>query len=169
MLELKIELEGDEDFVLPRPYRRRYTPNEIKFWRRKVDALVKAGVLRKSESGQLNPSNLVPKKRDDVVLLDDFRIIDNLRGLNKRVKTKHYGLTRLDTLIHHLQGSTCFAKGDNTSGYWQINLEESFKKYTEFDGPVGPYEYNRVPMGSKNAAAWYQHCMEQWTRRRPQH
>ena len=92
--------------------------------------------------------------------MDDFRLIVDLRNMNKRVKTKHYGMPKLDTIIHHLAGSGFFAKGDNVNGYWQLDLEEDSRKYTAFDCPVGAVEHCRVPQGYKNAGPWFQKCFE---------
>ena len=114
---LKIELEGEEEFSLPKPYRRRYSPSEYQWWDRRIKELLKVGVVRPSSYGQLSPSNLVPKKRDGIILTDDFRMIIDMRGTNKRVKSIHFRIPCLDTAVHHLSGSTCFAKGDNVSGY----------------------------------------------------
>ena len=58
---LSIELEGDEDFQLPKPYRRTYTQAEIRWWRTHMAELRQAGVVRRSSAKQLAPSNLVPK------------------------------------------------------------------------------------------------------------
>ena len=79
---LKIELEGDAEFKLPKPYRRRYTPAETAWWNRRIKKLLKVGVIRPSSSGQLSPSNLVPKKLDGIILTDDFHMIIDMRGTN---------------------------------------------------------------------------------------
>ena len=134
--KLKIELKDDGPLELPRPYRRRYSPPEIKWWDTEMVDMRAAGVVRRSSSGQLSPSNLVPKKLDGVILEDDFRMIVDMRGVNKRVKPLHFALPKLDTLIHHLSGSEFFAKGDDTKGYWQCDLEESSRAYTAFDCPA---------------------------------
>ena len=157
---MKIELEEGEKFELPRPYRRRYTPAEMRWWETRIAELCRVGVMRFSGSGQLSPSNLLPKKLDGVVLMDDFRLIVDLRNVNKKVKTEHYGIPKLDTIIHHLTGSGFFAKGDNVNGYWQLDLAEESRKYTAFDCPVGAVEHCRVPQGYKNAGPWFQKCFE---------
>ena len=56
---LSIVLEDGTEFKLPKPYRRRYTPAETKWWKTRIDGLVKSGVLRPSVSSNLSPSNLV--------------------------------------------------------------------------------------------------------------
>ena len=157
---LNIEVEPGVKFELPKPYRRRYNPRETKWWDENTKELVRIGVLRPSGSGQLSPSNLLPKKRDGVVLPDDFRMIIDMRAVNKLVRAMHYGLPRLDTVVHHLAGAVCFAKGDNINGYWQVGLEEAARKYTAFDTPVGAFEHCVMPMGFKNSGPWFQKVLE---------
>ena len=47
---MRIEIKGDV-FQLPKPYMRRYTAAEIKWWREKMAELVKAGIFRPTNSG----------------------------------------------------------------------------------------------------------------------
>ena len=54
----------------------------------------------------------------------------------------------------------CFATADHTKGYWQFLLDEMSKKLTAFVCPVGAFEHNRVPMGLKTAAAYYQRSLQ---------
>ena len=117
MPELEIKWEKGKEFRLPKPYRRRYTPAEMLWWKTRVKELCRVGVLRPSNCGQLSPSNLRPKKRDGVILVDDFRLLVDMREVNKGVKPMHFGLSKLDTIVHHLAGSTCFANGDKVNGY----------------------------------------------------
>ena len=49
-----------------------------------------------------------------------------------------------------------FGKLDFTSGYHQAPLAKSSRIYTAFITHMGLYEWNRVPMGLKGAAAWFQ-------------
>ena len=81
---LEIKLKEGEAFELPKPYRRRYTPAEMKWWRTRTSELCRVGVLRPSNSGQLSPSNLLPKKREGVILTDEFRMIADMRAVNGR-------------------------------------------------------------------------------------
>lgn len=156
----KIELKGDGPFVLPRPYRRRYTPVETQWWFNRMDELCRVGVMRRSGSGQLSPSNLLPKKREGVIITDDFRMVVDMRHVNSRTKPIYYGLPKLDTVIHHLAGSDCFGKGDKVNGYWQVNLDEESRPLTAFDCPAGAFEHCRMPQGHCNAVQWFQKCFE---------
>ena len=115
---LEIKLKEGKDFQLPKPYRRSYTLAEMKWWKQRTTELCRVGVLRPTNTGQLSPSNLLPKLREGVILTDEFRLIADMRDVNKQVLPMRFALTRLDTLVHHLAGSTCFAKGDKVNGYW---------------------------------------------------
>ncbi|MAA69219.1 MAG: hypothetical protein CL915_10765 [Deltaproteobacteria bacterium] len=156
---MEIELKGDV-FELPRPYMRRYTPAEIKWWREKMAGLVAGGIFRPTNNGQLSPSNLIKKVLNGEVLPDDFRMVVDLRELNKLVKDLDFPLPKLDEVVHMLRGSRCFASADNTKGYWQFKLSEASKRFTGFTCPIGSFEHNRVPMGLKTAAAYYQRSIQ---------
>ena len=87
-------------------------------------------------------------------------MIVDMREINGKVKPIHYGLPRLDTVVHHLKGADCFAKADNTNGYSQVLLEEDSRKYTAFDSPAGALEHCVMPQGFRNSGPWYQKDME---------
>ncbi len=52
-----------------------------------------------------------------------------------------------------------FAVLDLTSGFHQMGLEESSRKYTAFITPKQVYEWNRVSMGLKGSPAHFQRAM----------
>ena len=95
-----------------------------------------------------------------VLVTDDFHMVVDMCNLNKIVVVLFHALPKLDTVVHHLAGSTCFAKGDKVHGYWQVDVEEESRKYTAFDSPVGPHEHCGMPMGFINAGPWFQKCFE---------
>lgn len=48
------------------------------------------------------------------------------------------------------------------SGYHQVEIEEAHKHRTAFTvGPIGFYEFNRLPFGLPNSPATYQRIMEE--------
>lgn len=49
------------------------------------------------------------------------------------------------------------------SGYYQVEIEEAHKHKTAFTvGPIGFYEFNRLPFGLSNSPATYQRIMEEF-------
>ena len=157
---MEIKLKPGVRFSLPKPYMRRYTPAEIKWWRVNLEKLVMGGIFQPSKSSNLSPSNLVKKMLDGKVLTDDFRLVIDLRELNKLIEDLHFPLPKLDEVVHHLKGATCFAKSDETKGYWQFMLAQLARALTGFICPLGAYEHLRVPMGLKTAAAYFQKVMQ---------
>ena len=131
---LEIELENPEQ-SLPKPYTKRYTKGQLTWWRKHIDNLLKANIIRKTTSKDLSPANLVDKWKDGVAQLDDYRMVIDLRARNSNAKTHHYHLPRLDDLWHHLVGAKCFAAVDATKGYLQFLLAVKSRKYAAFLTP----------------------------------
>ena len=155
---LEMELKDPEQ-RLPKPYTKRYTKREMTWWRKYLDELLAAKVIQKSSSTDLSPANLVDKFKDGVAVLDDHRMVIDLRARNRNAKTRHYHLPRLDDLWHHLVGAECFAAVDATKGYLQFLLAVASRKYAGFLTPFGAFELCRVPMGWVDAAPYYQEMM----------
>jgi transposase InsO family protein len=81
--------------------------------------------------------------------------------LNERTIKDAYALPRIEEILDCLAGSEFFTVLDMKSGYYQIEKEEEHKRRTAFTvGPLGFYEYNRLPFGLTNSPATYQRVME---------
>ena len=93
---------------------------------------------------------MVPKKDKSWRLCVDFR------DLNKAFPKDPLPLPRIDQIIDATaeHDSLCFL--DAYSGYHQIKMAESDQAAT----PYGPFCFNTMPFGLKNAGATYQ-CMIQ--------
>ena len=83
------------------------------------------------------------------------------RQLNNKTKKDAYALPRNEEILHTLSGNAYFSVLDAKSNYHQIEIEKSHKERNAFTvGPLGLYEYNRMPFGLSNSPATYQILME---------
>ena len=134
---------------------RRILPSMFKEVRDHLQQLLSAGIIRKSKSPFSSNVVLVRKKNGDLRMCVDYR------QLNNKTKKDAYALPRIEEILDSLSGNAYFSVLDAKSGYHQIEIEVSHKERTAFTvGPLGFYEYNRMPFGLSNSPATYQRLME---------
>lgn len=129
-------------------------PQDYEAVRRHLQTLLKAGVIRESESPFSSPIVVVRKKNGDIRLCVDYR------KLNLQTIRDAYALPNLEESFSALAGAQWFTVMDLKSGYYQIEMEESDKQKTAFVCPLGFYEWNRMPQGITNAPSTFQRLME---------
>ena len=97
---------------------------------------------------------MVPKKDKSWRLCVDFK------DLNKACPKDPFPLPRIDQIIDATAGhdSRCFL--DTYCGYHQIKMAESDQPATAFITPYGPFCFNAMPFGLKNAGATYQRMIQ---------
>ena len=97
---------------------------------------------------------MVPKKDKSWRLFVDFK------DLNKACPKDPFPLPRIDQIIDATAGhdSLCFL--DAYSGYHQIQMAEPDQAATAFITPYGPFCFNTMPFGLKNAGATYQRMIQ---------
>jgi hypothetical protein len=67
----------------------------------------------------------------------------------------------VEEILDCLAGSKYFSVLDMKSGYYQVEITEEHKERTAFTvGPLGFFEYNRLPFGLTNSPATYQRLMQ---------
>jgi transposase InsO family protein len=90
-----------------------------------------------------------------------WRFCIDYRRLNQLIENRGWPLPRINELITRVGNAkpTVFGKLDLTNGYHQMPLAKESRKYTAFRSSNGLHESNRVPMGLKNAAAYFQQVM----------
>ena len=82
--------------------------------------------------------------------------------LNAKTVKDSYSLPRIEEMFDALSGARYFTTLDMKSGYHQIEIEGSHKERTAFTvGPLGFFEYNRMPFGLCNSPATYQRLMNE--------
>ena len=76
------------------------------------------------------------------------------RQLNNITVRDLYALPRIEVILDTLAGSKYFTVLDMKSGYHQVELLEEHKCRTAFTvGPLGFWEFNRLPVGINNGPA----------------
>ena len=153
MIKHRIDLIDDTPF---KQRHRRIPPSMIDEVRQHIEELLSGGIIRKSKSPWASNVVLVRKKNGKLRLCVDYRM------LNKKTVKDSYALPRVEEVFDILNGAKLFSTIDMKSGYHQVSVEESHKCRTTFTvGPIGFFEYNKMPFGLSNSPATYQRLMEE--------
>ncbi|XP_047446637.1 uncharacterized protein LOC125011456 [Mugil cephalus] len=146
----RIHLTDDRPFRLPY---RRVPPAHYHKLREVLSEMELKGIISKSVSEYASLLVLVWKKSGDLRICTDFRWLNA-----KTVKDAHPLPHQADCLAA-LGGNAFFSTMDLTSGFYNIPLHESDRRYTAFTTPLGLYEYNRLPQGLCNSPASFMRMM----------
>ena len=149
----RIDLVDDVPF---KQRHRRIPPAMFDEVRNHLQQLLTAGIIRRSHSPWSSNVVLCRKKDGKLRMCIDFR------QLNARTIRDSYALPRSEEILDALGGNKFFTVLDMKSGYHQLEVEETHKERTAFTvGPLGFYEFNRLPFGLVNSPATYQRLMEE--------
>ena len=152
---IKHRIDLTDDVPFKQPYRR-IPPSMIEEVKQHLEQLLASGVIRKSKSPWSSNVVLVRKKNGKLRMCVDYRM------LNKRSVKDAYALPRTEEVFDILHGAKVFSTIDMKSGYHQVEMEEIHKERTAFTvGPLGFYEYCKMPFGLTNSPATYQRLMEE--------
>ena len=142
---------GNTPPIRLKPYR--CPLNNRQYIEKAIDDMLKAGIIRKSNSDYAFPVILADKRDGTKRFIVDFR------KLNSLIKPISFPMPHADDMINVLGGSKFFTHLDLKQAYWQYELEESSKSKTAFITHVGHYEYNRCPYGLTHAPQAFQRLM----------
>ncbi|KAH3851362.1 hypothetical protein DPMN_093842 [Dreissena polymorpha] len=141
------------------PFKERYRripPSMIEEVRKHLENLLASGVIRRSKSPWASAVVICRKHSGALRMCVDYR------KLNARTIKDSYAIPRIDDVLDCLHGSKYFSTLDMKSGYHQIEIEEKHKERTAFTvGPLGFWEFNKLPFGCTNSPATYQRIMEE--------
>lgn len=119
-----------------------------------VEEMLKAGLVRHSNSPWSFPIVVVKKKNGQLRMCLDFRKLNRLQTLDG------YRIPNANHVFMKLNGKRFFTALDLQSGYHQVEISEEDKCKTAFWTPKGLFEYNRMPFGVMNAPGCFQRLMD---------
>ena len=140
------------------PFKQRYRrvpPAMIEEVRQHLQQLFNAGIIRPSHS-PYNSNIVLARKKDG-----SLRLCIDYRQLNSKTVKDAYALPRIDQIFDYVSGAKYFSVLDMKSGYHQVPVKlEDMHKTAFTAGPLGHWEFTRLPFGLTNSPATYQRLME---------
>lgn len=136
----------------PKPYTKKHTPQQLKFWKGWLGTGEEQIVIRKSNAKDVNPARLVGKPHTPVT--NEWRVTVDMRHPNKGMKPEVFLPPTVMEMIMHLAHATVFATFDWLKGYWQIALDPRCTHLFAFLTPFGVYEFLRTVMGARNSGTY---------------
>ena len=134
--------------------RRRLSDRESALVEEHVAEMLRAGVIRPSESPWSSPVVLAQKKDGTIRFCVDYR------RLNERTVKDAYPLPRIDSLLSSIKGTKIFSCLDLARGYWQVPIDPASIPLTAFATASGSYEFVVMPFGLSNAPPSFQRMMD---------
>ncbi|KAG9395919.1 hypothetical protein J8273_2268 [Carpediemonas membranifera] len=123
-----------------------------------ITQMITAGILATvtTDEGWLSPILMVPKPSAD----PPYRLCIDFRELNEATTAEWHRMPSPDELFEQVRGATHFAKFDLTSGFFQLSLADSSRKYTAFSHQGQTLQFTRLPFGVTNGPMVFQARME---------
>lgn len=125
---------------------------------RQVKDLLDQGIIKVSESPFNSPMRLIERKPDVKGNLK-YRMAADFHELNNRSTGDAFPIPDIIDLVDQLHGSKYFSVIDLASAAYQIALDPKDRRKTAFTTRSGHYEFQRMPIGIKNASQNVQRLM----------
>ncbi|XP_072051590.1 uncharacterized protein [Amphiura filiformis] len=139
---------SDTPPIKQHPYR--LNPQKMKCLKQEIDYMLENGIIEPSKSEWSSPCIMVPKPDGS------FRVVADMRQVNKCSKTDSYPIPRIDDCIDRVGNAKYVSKFDLLKRYWQVPLTDRAKEISAFCTPFSLYQYRVMPFGLKNAPATFQ-------------
>lgn len=150
--EQTITLKPNSSPVYVKPYR---LPQSLKLeLNNQVKHLLENDIIEETKSEWSSPILLVPKKETG-----KWRLVIDYRKLNEIIQDDKFPLPSIVEILDSLSGSIYFSHLDLYSGYYQVSLEPSSRKYTSFCTSTGQFQMKRLPMGLKVSPSAFSRVM----------
>ena len=151
-IDFEIKLQDDQK-IIENPRRRSPWRNAIINQQVKED--LKKGIIEECKESNYISEPVLVQKADGT-----WRFTVDYRKMNDKTVQDHYPLPRIEDILDQLQGNAIFSKIDAERGYHQLRVKIEDRPKTAFRTSMGIFQYRRMPMGIKNAAAAFQRKME---------
>lgn len=134
---------------------RHYDDGMMAEMKRQLDAMLDAGVIRKSDSPWASAPHFVPKKTGE------WRMVLDYQEVNKCMTPDAYPIPLLWDHVRRSAHKIYYITLDCNNGFWALGLEEASKPYTAIITPWGLYEFNVLPFGIRNSTPIFQRAMDE--------
>jgi hypothetical protein len=117
--------------------------------------LLEAGFIREIKHPDWLANLVMAPKKDK-----SWRLCVDFKDLNKACPKDPFPLPRIDQVVDATTGHDLLCFLDAYSGCHQIKMKDSNQAATAFITPYGPFCFNTMPFGLKNARATYQRMIQ---------
>lgn len=120
--------------------------------------MLENNIIEPAKSPWSSPLLIVPKKAD-ANGEKKWRVVIDYRELNERIIADKFPLPNITEILDSLAGSILFSHLDLSSGFYQVELEEESRPYTDFVTDRGQWQMKRLPMGLKISPSSFSRLM----------
>ena len=141
-----------------KPIKQRCRPIDPKFREKLYDILksmLKYNIIEPSDSPWASPIVIVVKKDGE-----NIRLCIDYREVNKVTDLYVYNMPDVNSVLQQFEACRWFCTLDMVKGFHAIRMTSRAKRISAFITPFGLFQWNRMPMGLKNAPQIYQWLLD---------